>query len=142
MRILFPAFLGGMQGVALLILRAVTGLAMMQHGWPKIQHAFNWMPAESGIPSILQALAAFSEFGGGLGLIIGLLTPIAAFGLSCTMFVAAIMVHMASGDPFVSSTGGRSYELAAVYLTISLLVLFVGPGKLSLDYLLFGKKKD
>lgn len=120
----------------LLILRLVVGLAFIQHGWPKIQHAFHWMGPDASVPALFQALAAFAEFGGGLGLIVGLLTPLAAFGIACTMLVAIVMVHLAAGNPFVSPTGGHSYEPAAVYLVIALLLILAGPGRFSLDALL------
>ena len=123
---------GGKGAVAILILRLVAGLAFIQHGWPKIQHAFSWMGPDAPVPGILQALAALSEFGGGFALILGLLTRLAAFGLTCTMLYAIFMVHMAKGDPFVS-TGGSSYELAAVYLAIMVVLLLRGAGQCSLD---------
>jgi len=43
---------------------------------------------QASVPGFLQGLAALSEFGGGLALIAGLLTPLAAFGIACTMVVA------------------------------------------------------
>lgn len=125
-------FVQGWKAVGLLVLRVVVGLAFMQHGWPKFQHAFNWMGPEATVPGLLQALAALSEFGGGLALILGLLMPLAAFGIACTMGVALGMVHLPHGDPFVSQ-GGPSYELAAVYLSMMILLLTTGPGALSLD---------
>ena len=76
---LFGPFITGPGAVGLLVLRLVAGSALMLHGWPKIQNPFGWMPPQSPVPGILQALAALSEFGGGLALILGLLTPIAAF---------------------------------------------------------------
>ena len=91
------------------------------------------------IPGFLQAVAALSEFGGGIGLVLGLLSPLASFLLACTMIVAIGTVHLPHGDPFVSPTGGRSWELAASYLAAALTVLLAGPGRLSLDYLLFGR---
>lgn len=137
--VLYPGFPAGRQAVGLLCLRLVAGAALMHHGWPKIQHAFNWMGPEAPVPGILQALAAFAEFGGGLGLIVGLLTLIAAFGIACTMAVAIVTVHIPHGDPFVSSAG-KSYEPAAGYLAIAILFMLAGPGALSLDALLFRKK--
>ena len=58
--------------IALLLLRVVMGLAFMYHGWGKIQSPFSWMPPEAPIPGIFQFLAAISEFGGGLALILGM----------------------------------------------------------------------
>lgn len=53
------------------------------------------------------------------------------------MVVAISMVHVPQGHPFVSQ-GGPSWELAAVYLTCSILFLFLGPGWISADAVLFG----
>ena len=143
MRRFFPEFTDFPGAAALLFLRLVVGSALMFHGWSKIQKPFEWMGTDSWAPGILQALAAFSEFGGGLALILGLLTPLACLGIACTMAVATTMVHLAKGDPFVAPRGweGGSYELALVYFSVALAIMLVGPGKLSLDYLLFGRKK-
>jgi putative oxidoreductase len=124
----------------LLVLRLVVGLAFLLHGWPKIQAATHWMPADAPVPGILQAAAAVSEFGGGIGLILGLLTPLACLGLASTMAFAITMVHMKMGHPFVAAEGGPSYELPAAYLACVILLLLAGPGRFSLDALLFGPK--
>jgi putative oxidoreductase len=141
---LFPNFVGGAGAVSLLLLRLVTGAAFVLHGWPKIQHAFSWMDrpeAPAQVPGILQALAALSEFGGGLALIVGVLTPLASLGIACTMAVAIGMVHLPSKHPFVTNEPNEhSYEIAAVYLAIVIVLMLVGPGKLSLDALLFQRR--
>ena len=130
---------GTRTSVGLFFLRLIAGLAFMLHGWPKIQHAFNWMGADTPVPSIFQALAAFSEFGGGLAWVIGLLTPLASLGILFTMAVATFF-HVSHGDPFVSM-GGAAYEPALLYFVIALLLKLAGPGKFSLDAKLFEKKK-
>jgi putative oxidoreductase len=114
MRKFYPTFIGGWGALALLLVRLVMGLAFILHGWPKIQNPMGWMNAMGGssVPSVLQALAALAEFGGGIGLILGLLTPIAAFGLVCQMIGAFVLVHLPQGHPFVSQSG-PSYELAS-----------------------------
>jgi len=143
MRRLYPNFVGGPPAIALLLLRLVMGAAFILHGWPKIQNPFGWMNAMGGssIPSWLQGVAAFAEFGGGIALILGLLTPIAAFGLVCQMVAALLIVHLPRGDPFVASAPGQSsYELALVYLIIAISLILLGPGKLSLDALFFGRR--
>ena len=106
--------------VGLLALRVVIGAAFMFHGWGKIQHPFSWMPAGAPVPGFLQALAALSEFGGGLAWILGLLTPLASLGIAVTMAVAVAM-HVSNGDPFFAM-GGPAYESAAVYLGIRAVV--------------------
>ncbi len=122
---------------ALLLLRVVAGLGFMLHGWGKIQNPFGWMGPDAFAPGIFQALAALSEFGGGLAWMLGLLVPLASLGIASTMVVAAWLHAVVKGDPFVS-TGGGAYELALVYLCIALLFLALGPGRVSLDRLVFG----
>lgn len=139
MRRLYADFVTGSGAVGLLVLRVVAGAALMLHGLPKIQSPFGWMGPNAGMPGVLQALAALAEFGGGLALILGLLTPVAALGIACTMAVAIVKVHL--HDPFVAAGGGKSKELAAIYLAIALVLLLAGPGALSLDAQLFGKKR-
>ena len=127
---------------ALLVLRVVVGIAFILHGWGKIQHPTNWMPPGGPIAlsPILQLLAAVSEFGGGILLTIGLFTPIAALAIGTTMAVAVYFHAVVFKDPFVSMTGGGAFELPLVYFSIMLLILFAGPGKISTDYKLFGKR--
>jgi putative oxidoreductase len=139
---LYPNFIGGLGALALLLIRLVMGIAFILHGWPKIQNPMGWMSAMGGssVPAFLQALAAIAEFGGGLGLILGLLTPVAAFGLVCQMIGALVLVHLPQGHAFVAQ-GGPSYELPLVYLVIAISLIALGPGKWSLDALLFARKE-
>jgi putative oxidoreductase len=111
-----PLRLSPRVSVGLLILRLVAGLAFVL------------------------GLAAFSEFGGGLAWILGLLTPLASVGLACTMAVAVWMHAIVRGDPFVPSGPGGSYELASIYFCIAILLLLAGPGRFSMDRVVFGKR--
>ncbi len=126
--------------MALLLTRVVAGLAFTMHGWGKIQNPFGWMGPEALVPGVFQALAAISEFGGGLAWILGLLTPLASLGIAFTMAVAFSFHAFMRGDPFVSMTGGPSSELAAVYFCITLLLIAMGPGRVSLDRKLIGPR--
>ncbi|WP_437681014.1 DoxX family protein [Sorangium sp. So ce131] len=125
---------------ALLALRVVAGVAFIFHGFGKIQAPFSWMGPTAPVPGFLQALAALSEFGGGIAWILGLLTPIASLGIASTMAVAVWMHAVVRGDPFFAKGGGGSYEPAAVYLVVALVLFFVGPGRFSADAAIFGRK--
>ena len=124
----------------LLLLRLVVGLAFVFHGWGKIQDPLHWMGPDAGTPGVFQALAALSEFGGGMAWMLGLLTPLASFGIACTMAVAVYTHAIVMGDPFAMRQSGGSYEPAGVYLCIALLLLLAGPGRFSLDRILFGER--
>ena len=117
---------------ALLALRVLAGCAFVIHGWPKLQHPLSWMGPSSSTPGVLQGLAAVAEFFGGLGWMVGALTPLASFGIASTMVVAVVRHAVLKGDPFVAQEG-PSWELAALYLCVALVLIAAGPGRYSLD---------
>ncbi len=137
---IFGNIVGGRAALGLLLARLVFGVGIAFHGWSKIQNPFGWMGADAPVPAILQALAALSEFGGGVALILGLLTPLAMFGLACTMLTAITTVHLAQGHPFMGR-GGPSFELPTLYLGFAILMIIAGPGRYSLDAILFGRER-
>lgn len=124
----------------LLLLRVVVGCAFILHGWGKIQNPMAWMGPEAPVPGFFQLLAAVSEFGGGIALILGLLTNLATLGLMVTMAVAVAFHAIMQGDPFVNMTGGAAWELPATYFAVCFCILSAGPGKFSLDSKVFGFK--
>jgi putative oxidoreductase len=137
----FPRLVTGPGAVGLLLVRLVMGAAFVFHGWYKLQSpggAFGWMGSDA-VPGALQGMAVLAELGGGVALVLGLLTPLASVGIVCTMIVALGMVHLPHGDPFVGHPGKPSFELAAVYLANATLFILTGPGVLSLDGVLFAK---
>lgn len=121
--------------LGLLAVRLVFGYGILLHGLPKIQNPFHWGD-KAGIPSFFQLLAALGEFGGGLALIVGLLTRLGALGMMITMLVAIFTAHRS--HPFVANGGGPSFETAALYAAVALLMVIAGPGRVSLDWKLFG----
>ncbi|MEI8257256.1 MAG: DoxX family protein [Deltaproteobacteria bacterium] len=134
----WPEAPGARGSLGLLLLRGFAGAALMHHGWAKIQSPMRWMGTGPGTPpGVLQACAAVSEFFGGLGLIVGLLTPLAAFGVACTM-AFAVYKHVSHGDAFVGH--GRAYEPALGYLVTAALLMLAGPGRYALDAVVF--KRD
>lgn len=138
---IYGTFITGRGAVGLLIVRLAFGLGMVMHGLQKIQSpggALAWMGPHAPMPGFLQGLAALTEFGGGLALLFGLLTPLAALAIAVEMLVAFTTVHLKHGDPFIAP-GKPSYEAAVDYFGVALLMLFAGPGALSLDAWLFGR---
>jgi putative oxidoreductase len=125
--------------IVLLLIRIVMGIAFILHGLGKIQAPMSWMGPHSPVPGIFQALGAIAEFGGGIALILGVVTRLASLGLIFTMLAAISMHAFVMGDPFISK-GGGSYELPLIYFLISTLFLVMGPGRYALDKKLFGSK--
>jgi len=141
MRFLFGNYAEGRVALGLLIFRVVMGAGMMVHGWDKIQKPFTWMnkigEPPSDIPGVMQMFAAVAEFMGGLGLVVGFLTPAAAAGVMAVMFGAWYIAHY--DDPWIGKKG--SFETASLYFLAGLVIFITGPGRFSLDCLLFGGPK-
>jgi putative oxidoreductase len=123
----------------LLLIRLVFGLTLAAHGSQKL---FAWfggggprgtagMFEKLGFkqPLALAVLAGVAEFGGGLLLAVGLLTPLAAFALVVVMLVAIVTVHWEKG--FWSTAGGYEFNLAIVAAAVAIAA--TGPGRFSLD---------
>jgi putative oxidoreductase len=128
----------------LLILRVGIGIMFMYHGFPKLTAGpelwTNLGGALSNLgigfaPTFFGFMAALSEFAGGLLLLLGLFTRPACFFLFITMVVAALM-HLTGGDSF----GEASHAIEAAILFVSLI--FIGPGKYSLDERIFTKLRE
>ena len=130
-------------GVTGLILRLTLGIVMFPHGAQKALgwhggHGFNGTVqyfTGSGIIKGLAVLAIAAEFLGPIGLMIGLLTRVAAFGIACVMLVAIATVHWPHGF-FMNWEGkqkreGFEYHLLA--LGIALALMIAGAGAWSLD---------
>lgn len=128
------------QSLGLLLLRLVVGTAFILHGWPKIQKPTSWMG--DAVPGVLQLAAAVSEFGGGIALLVGFLTPLATLGIAATMTGALLLSHFPKGQPFVGGGPGGSFELPLVYLALMIALLAIGPGRYSLDALLRGRSEE
>ena len=119
--------------VTLTVLRVAVGLIMAVHGSLKLMDIAGTMQsfATIGIPYPQYAvyLAIAGEFLGGIGLIVGLLTRIAALGVLSSMSVAIGFVHFGHG--LLAKNGGWEYPL--VLGLISLFFVTHGAGPVSLD---------
>ena len=90
------------------------------------------------IPAVFAFLAIAAEFFGGIGLILGLLTRVAAFGIAVNMVVAVLMVHSQFGF-FMNWSGaqkGEGYEYHLLTLAMCVLLMIRGAGAASLDRVL------
>ncbi|MEE6175852.1 DoxX family protein [Mycobacterium sp. 050134] len=128
--------------IGLLILRLVLGLTLAAHGLNKffgggrIPGTARWFESIGMKPGKFHAtLAASTETAAGLGLAAGLLTPIPAAGFVSLMLVAAWTVHRANGFFIVKE--GWEYNLVLALSAVAVATL--GAGRLSLDWLIFGK---
>lgn len=128
---------------AALIMRIALGLVMFAHGAQKVLGWFGGHGAAAtiqgfskmGMPVLLTVLVLAAEFAGGLMLIFGFLTRLAALGVGCVMLGAIMLVHGKVGF-FMNWAGmqkgeGFEYHLLALGLAIALLVK--GGGALSVD---------
>jgi putative oxidoreductase len=128
--------------VGLLVLRLVLDVIFIGHGAQKLFGSFGG-PRISGFAKMLEQLgvkpakpmailAGLVEFVGGIFVIVGFLTPLAAFALIVVMIVAVLTVHLKNG--FFVANGGYEFNLALAGMALTLLI--VGAGACSLDAVL------
>lgn len=120
----------------ILLLRLAAGLLMaVNHGYAKLTH-FNTAAAKFGDPiglgpKLSFTLLVFAEFFCALFLAVGFLSRFSAFALAFAMGVAFFIAH--KGQYHNGDGGG---ETSLVFLVMYLTLLFVGPGKFSVDRLI------
>ncbi len=128
----------------LTIVRLVLGLVFFAHGAQKMLGWFGgygfhgtmgFFTHQMGIPAPLAFLAICAEFFGGLGLLVGLLSRIAALGIIVNMLVAIATVHHVNGF-FMNWTGqqkGEGFEFHLLAIALAIVILIKGSGAISLD---------
>ena len=139
--------------LGLTLLRLVLGVIFLAHGAQKV---FGWFggygfKATMGfftqgmhIPAVFAFLAIMAEFLGGLGLILGWLTRIAAFGITVNMLVAIFLAHLPNGL-FMNWTGqqkGEGFEFHLLVLAMTLVLMIKGAGAFSIDHALSASPND
>jgi len=129
---------------AITIVRIVLGVVIFAHGAQKMLGWFGgygfsgtmgFFTKTLGVPAPFAFLAICAEFFGGLGLILGLLSRLAALGIGVNMLVAIAMLHRQFGL-FANWSGtqkGEGYEFHLLVLAIVLAIIVQGAGALSLD---------
>ncbi|AZB32631.1 DoxX family protein [Chryseobacterium bernardetii] len=124
--------------IIILAVRVFVGFAMLSHGYPKLQmllaggkiEFFDFLGMGPLVTLILTVLA---EFVCSILLILGLFTRVSVGFLIFTMVIAGFVVHAA--DPF------EKREMSLIYLSVYLLLMIIGAGKVSVDHLIERRKR-
>lgn len=124
--------------IILVVVRVFVGFAMLSHGFPKLQMLLEGGKIEFynfiGLgPLVTLVLTVIAEFVCSILLILGLFTRISLSLLIFTMGIAAFVVHGA--DPF------EKKEMSLIYLSVYLLLMAFGAGKVSVDHLIEKRKR-
>lgn len=135
------------------ILRLILGVILFAHGAQKMLGWFGgygfsgtmgFFTSVMHIPALFAFLAIAAEFFGGLGLIFGFLTRIAALGIFTNMIVAIAMVHHQFGF-FMNWTGaqkGEGIEYHLLVLAVTTFLMIRGAGAASIDRILSSPAKN
>jgi putative oxidoreductase len=130
----------------LTLLRLTLGVIFFAHGAQKMLGWFggNGFNAtmngfeQMGIPAVFAFLAIAAEFFGAIGLLLGLLGRVAAFGIVVNMVVAIVMVHGRYGFfmNWVGNQPGEGFEYHLLAIAIAVAIVIRGSGAFSIDHLL------
>ena len=129
-------------------IRLALAAVMIAHGSQKVLGTFNGPGFKTFIggttpfafmrPAWLWlSLAAFSEFFGGILVLLGFLTRVGAFFIACVMLAAIIGVHLKGG--FFASN--RGFEFPLTLFAMALALLIAGGGQASVDKSLSGGRR-
>jgi putative oxidoreductase len=130
------------------IVRTILGIVFFAHGaqkllgWfggPGLKKTLRTMHETLGLPAALAFAAVAVEFLGGLGLIAGLLSRVAAVGIAVVMLTAIVMVNGRYGL-FLNWLGdrkGHGYEYHLLTIALAVVIVVRGSGAFSLDRLLY-----
>jgi len=131
--------------LALLLLRLALGAVMWAHGAQKLlglfgghgPQGFVHLVGTLGLPPSLAWLVIAVEFFGGIAIVLGVLSRLAALGFAVEMAVAIAKVHWANGF-FTNGAHGPGYEFPLVLGVLAFVLLLTGPG----SYALFGRTRN
>ncbi len=125
------------------ILRLVLGVVFFAHGAQKMLgwfggygfHGTMGFFGHMGMPAPVAFLVICTEFFGGLGLIVGLLTRIAALGIGGEMIGAILMVHLQNGFfmNWMGTQKGEGFEYHLLVIAMAVVLVLRGAGAFSLD---------
>ena len=124
-----------------LLVRLFLGISLILHGYPKVKGGWRqsgkWM-SSMGIPAITAVFATIIEFFGGILLVVGLIVPVVA-AFAALQFGAIIVVKASKmkASYIPKEQGKPGTEIDWLYLVLSLVLIVLGAGALSIDSLLF-----
>lgn len=120
-----------MQDLTNLAGRLLMAAIFVQAGFGKLTHYSGTVQsfAHLGIPAQLLPLVILLEFGGGIALVLGLLTRLVAFGLAVFCILTAVIVHYHPGDHMQMINFMKNLAMCGGFL----FILAYGPGRMSLD---------
>jgi putative oxidoreductase len=114
---------------ALLILRVVLGIIMLYHGWSKVTNFAGTIEGFTGmgvpLPAVAAVFATVAEVGGGLLMLLGVLTDVAGLLFAIDMLGAITFAHAKNG--FAVHEGGVEWPMALV--AMALAIALSGPGR-------------
>jgi putative oxidoreductase len=118
------------------LLRVTVGVPFVITGWGKL-HGLDDVTAffttlGIPVPGLNAAVVASTEFFGGMLILVGLGTRVAALPLAFTMAIAILTARRAEVDGFNTLLGFDEWQ----YLVMFLVLALIGPGALSVDALL------
>ena len=141
MRTLSLSPLSRLASLAPLAVRLIVGVIMLAHGWQKLTEMGpgnfgGQMLAGLGVPLpvLMGYVVTFVEVVGGILLIVGFLSRLAALLLTINLVVAVLMVKVNVG--LLSGSSGTGAELDLALIAGFLVILFAGPGRFSVDHAL------
>ena len=132
-------YLDRLQPFALLVMRLAVGAIMIAHGYPKVfggLHHHAEVVGKLGLPSWLGYVSSFTEFFGGLLILVGLLCRVAALAICVDLVVAIWKVHSHNG--LMGSPDHAGYEFPLAVAALAFALIFFGGGAISIDHVIRG----
>ena len=124
---------GILSDIVMMGMRAIVGVVFIVHGMGKFSPGFaGFMENGLGIPAFMQVPVALGEVVPGILLLIGVLTRISSGLLSIYMLGAIFLVKGA--QVFAGADGSTEFDI--ILLASALLVIVMGPGRISLSHIL------
>lgn len=126
-------YLDRLQPLSLFVMRLALGAVMVGHGYHKVfggLHHHVQLVTSLGLPAWSAYVSAFTEFFGGLLVLLGLFTRAAAFALCIDLSVAIAKVHFHNG-----LMGDHGYEFPLALAALAFGLIFLGAGSIAFDHI-------